>query len=160
MKLFSRKMIVLSIITLVSLSSCSTSDEEPLEEWPEKGEVTVKITVNPSLQNDQFEFSWFYGENGDGDFFSTLKSGQNFQFKSPVISRFMGITPWLRFDPSTLIGNGADAVNGSTKCYTFDVILEFAGKEFDRQSFEVGKSPKGAFKCDFSRVFMNSPLPS
>ncbi|MFC4872076.1 hypothetical protein [Negadavirga shengliensis] len=81
---------IIMAVLLLLFSGCSILESDKNEEWPETGKVSVKIKTIPTLIDDSFEFTWFYGENGDGDVFASLADGSTFSFESPVVRRGLG----------------------------------------------------------------------
>ncbi len=137
----------------VLLSGCSALDEEKEDEWPDKGQVKIKISVEPALVDDEFNLAWFYGKEGDGDFFTTLKDGRYFEFESPIVHRNLGHSMWITLEPFK------DFDTNTKTCYRFEVVYEFAGKKFSSDSREVGKSEDFSFLCDWESVMFIEGLP-
>ncbi|SNS06461.1 hypothetical protein SAMN06295967_102332 [Belliella buryatensis] len=142
-------------------SSCSLFDSENDDDWPETGKVAVKIKSSPTLSNDSFEFTWFYGENGDGDIFGTLTNESSFVFESPELRRSLGGTSmFIRLEPEEKF-SGEGMTNHTSRCYEFVIDFEYAGKKFRTEKVNIGRSANNAFNCpDGERLFLlNISLP-
>ncbi|MBW3467912.1 hypothetical protein [Arthrospiribacter ruber] len=98
---------------------------------------------------DSFDFTWYYGENGDGDLYGTLENGSSFSFESKLLrasqTMVLLIEPSKKFTEEKMFDH-------TSQCFNFEVTVAYTGKNFKTEKAKIGRSEDGSFLCEDGTV--------